>query len=215
MSELIVSLAKSGRSSFRRKLIGGGGYVSDLVCTEAYLEWLASVSGTAIYPITVDLAADDSGIHQRKLASVNEHGDTPVHQFKDIAEQYDASTSKCDLLKETIEQMKAEIKLKRVVDEQCALEFAYLPRQLDAKILEYKNLKEKNTSLEAELRQKSGIEDCNQSLSVKLNKKLVVLQSHQPMPGITLAKKYEDLLAAHEDIKKKLITKEDFISHSK
>ncbi|KAF6148073.1 hypothetical protein GIB67_024248 [Kingdonia uniflora] len=61
----------------------------------------------------------------------------------------------------------------------------------------------KNTSLEAELRQKSGLEDCNQSLFVELNKK--------PMPDTTLGKKYEDLLVAHEDIKKKLIVKEDFI----
>ncbi|KAF6135439.1 hypothetical protein GIB67_027313 [Kingdonia uniflora] len=176
----------------------------------------------------------DSGIYQRKPVSVNEHGDTPVHQSEDIAEQYDALTSECDLLKETIEQMKAEIELKRVVDEQCALEFADLPRQLDTKILECKNLEEKNTSLEAELRSKSGLEDCNQSLSFVLNKKieslkavnsilmeqidmqlppatpLVVLQSHQPVPDTTLAKKYEDLLAAHEDIKKKLIVKEDF-----
>ncbi|KAF6164008.1 hypothetical protein GIB67_028712 [Kingdonia uniflora] len=177
----------------------------------------------------------DYEIHQKKPASVNEHGDTPVHQSKDIVEQYDASlqklkedkekkyeaninlketlkekTSECDMLKETIEQMKAEIELKRVVDEQCALEFADLPRQLDAKILECKNLEEKNTSLEAELRSKSGLEDCNQSLSVELNKKLVVLQSHQPVPDITLAKKYEDLLAAHENVKKKLIAKEDF-----
>ncbi|KAF6144686.1 hypothetical protein GIB67_006178, partial [Kingdonia uniflora] len=107
----------------------------------------------------------------------------------------------------------------------------------ECKILDYKNLEEKNTSLEAELRQKSGLEDCNQSLYVELNKKckkieslkavnallmeqidlqllpatpLVVLQSHQPVPDTTLAKKYEDLLAAHEDIKKKLIAKEDF-----
>ncbi|KAF6137365.1 hypothetical protein GIB67_036402 [Kingdonia uniflora] len=101
-----------------------------LVCTEAYLEWFASVSWTTICPITIDLAADDSGIHQRKPASVNEHGDTPVHQSEDIAEQYDAS--------------------------------------------------------------------------------LAVLQSHQPVPDTTLAKKYEDLLAEHEDIKKKLIAKEDF-----
>ncbi|KAF6161017.1 hypothetical protein GIB67_007658 [Kingdonia uniflora] len=126
---------------------------------------------TTICPITVDLAANDFGIHQRKPASVNEHGDTPVHQSEDIAEQYDASTSECDLLKETIEQMKAEIKLKRVVDEQCALEFTDLPRQLDAKILECKNVEEKNTSLEVELRSKSGLEDCNQSLYVELNKK--------------------------------------------
>ncbi|KAF6149788.1 hypothetical protein GIB67_017521 [Kingdonia uniflora] len=39
---------------------------------------------------------------------------------------------------------------------------------------------------------------------------LVVLQSHQPVPDITLAKKYEDLLAAHEDVTNKLIAKEDF-----
>ncbi|KAF6148247.1 hypothetical protein GIB67_012022 [Kingdonia uniflora] len=138
--------------------------------------------------------------------------------------------------------MKGNIQLKRVVDVQCALEFADLPRQLESKILEYKNLEAKNISLEAELRQKSGLEDCNQSLSIELNKKckeseslkavnellmeqidlhllpatpLVVLQSHQPVPDATLAKKYDDLLAAHEDVKKKLIAKEDFVSHSK
>ncbi|KAF6135338.1 hypothetical protein GIB67_027212, partial [Kingdonia uniflora] len=126
---------------------------------------------------------------------------------------------------------------KRVVDEQCALEFTDLPRQLDAKILECKNLEEKNTSLEAELRQKSGLEDCNQSLSVELNKKckeieslkavntflmeqidlqlppttpVAMLPSQQPVPDTTLAKKYEFLLATHEDIRKKLIAKEDF-----
>ncbi|KAF6160197.1 hypothetical protein GIB67_016633, partial [Kingdonia uniflora] len=104
-------------------------------------------------------------------------------------------------------------------------------------ILEYKNLEKKNTSLEAELRSKFGLEDCNQSLFVVLNKKckeieslkavntilmeqidmqlppatpLVVLQSHQSVPDTTLAKKYEDLLAAHEDVKKKFIAKEDF-----
>ncbi|KAF6166152.1 hypothetical protein GIB67_023862 [Kingdonia uniflora] len=180
------------------------------------------------------LVYDDVGIHQRKEASINEHGDTPVHQYEDITEQYDASTSECDMQKETIKQMKKEIELKRVVNEQCALEFTDLPRQLDAKILEYKNLEENNTSLEAELRQKSGLEDCNNSLSVELNKKckkseslkvvnaflieqidlqlppatpLVVLQSHLFMPDTTLAKKYDDLLAAHEDVKKKLIAK--------
>ncbi|KAF6155019.1 hypothetical protein GIB67_035766 [Kingdonia uniflora] len=64
----------------------------NLVYTEGYLEWFASVSWTTICPITVDLAADDDvGIHQRKKASVNKHGDTPVHQSEDVAEQYDAS----------------------------------------------------------------------------------------------------------------------------
>ncbi|KAF6136892.1 hypothetical protein GIB67_018931, partial [Kingdonia uniflora] len=47
---------------------------------------------TIICPITIGLAPDDNvGIHQRKEASVNEYGDTPVHQSKDVAEQYDAS----------------------------------------------------------------------------------------------------------------------------
>ncbi|KAF6140408.1 hypothetical protein GIB67_013177 [Kingdonia uniflora] len=268
-----------------------------LVCTEAYLEWFTSILWTTICPITVDLVVDDDvGIHQRKEASVNEHGDIPVHQSEDIAEQYDAShhehaslspnargtiqtrgrsggfnqqitvlngqlqklkedkekeseaninlkealkekTSECDLLKEAIEQMNEEIELKRVVDEQCILEFKDLPRQLDTKILEYTNLEEKNTSFEAELRQKFGLEDCNQNLSIELNKKckeseslkavnallmeqinlqlppaksLVMLQSHQSVPDTTLTKKYEDLLAAHEDVKNKLIAKEDF-----
>ncbi|KAF6142533.1 hypothetical protein GIB67_039497 [Kingdonia uniflora] len=149
--------------------------------------------------------------------------------------------SECDLLKETIEQMKGEIKLKRVVDEQCALEFTFAVR-CEGKILEYKSLEKKNASLEAELRQKSGLEDCNQSLSVELNKKykeikslkaintilmeqidmqlppatpLVVLQLHQPVPGATLAKKYEDFFVAHEDAKKKLIAKEDFVCYLK
>ncbi|KAF6165322.1 hypothetical protein GIB67_018766, partial [Kingdonia uniflora] len=152
-----------------------------LICTNGYFEWFAYASWTTIYPITVDLAADDDvRIHQRKEASVNKHSDTTVHQSEDIAEQYDAShhkhaslspnahdtmptrggsggfdqqitilndplqklkeykekeskanlnlrealkekTSECDMLKETIEQMKEDIQLKRVVDEQCAL----------------------------------------------------------------------------------------------
>ncbi|KAF6165573.1 hypothetical protein GIB67_022744 [Kingdonia uniflora] len=159
--------------------------------------------------------------------------------------------------------MKAEIELKCVVDEQCALKFTDLPRQLERRkglrhmslshplfvfvkiqiflcqiyVCRYWSTKiwwKKNTSFEAELRQKSGLEDYNQSLSVELNTKieslkainallmeqidlqlppttpLAELQSHQPVPDTTLAKKYEDLLAAHEDIKKKLIAKEDF-----
>ncbi|KAF6175088.1 hypothetical protein GIB67_039001 [Kingdonia uniflora] len=132
--------------------------------------------------------------------------------------------SECDLLKETSEQMKAEIELKHVVNEQCTLEFTDLPKQLDAKILEYKNLEAKNKSLEAELRSKSckeieSLKAVNTILMEQIDIQLppttplVVLQSHQPVPDTTLAKKYEDLLAAHEDVKKKLITKEDFINN--
>ncbi|KAF6162704.1 hypothetical protein GIB67_022363 [Kingdonia uniflora] len=110
-----------------------------------------------ICPITVDLAADDSGIHQRKPASVNEHGDTPVHQSEDITEQYDASYKEIESLK--------------VVN-------VLLIEQID--------------------------------LQLPPATPLAVLQSHQPVPDTTLTKKYEDLLATHEDIKKKLIAKEDF-----
>ncbi|KAF6156495.1 hypothetical protein GIB67_011296, partial [Kingdonia uniflora] len=198
-------------------LVGNGTYLLriDMVvqlCSILGRHWTTTNLRITICLITVDLAANDSRIHQRKPFSVNEHGDTPVHQSEDITEQYDASTSECDLLKETIEQMKAEIELKREVDEQCILEFANLPRQLDLKVRYWSTQiwRKKNTSLEAELRQKSGLEDCNQSLSVELNKKLAVLQSHQPVPDTILEKNYENLLAAHEDIKKKLIVKQDF-----
>ncbi|KAF6148267.1 hypothetical protein GIB67_012042 [Kingdonia uniflora] len=41
--------------------------------------------------LTASLVADDDvRIHQWKEASVNEHGDTPVHQSEDVVEQYDA-----------------------------------------------------------------------------------------------------------------------------
>ncbi|KAF6172339.1 hypothetical protein GIB67_024961 [Kingdonia uniflora] len=143
-----------------------------------------------------------------------------------LREALKEKTSECDLLKETIEQMMEEIELKHVVDEQCALEFADLPRQLDAKSA--KIWRKKNTSLKAELWQKSGLEDCNQSLFVEMNKKCKESESLKavnallieqidlqrppatpPVPDTTLTKKYEDLLAVHEDVKKKLIAKEN------
>ncbi|KAF6151311.1 hypothetical protein GIB67_040584, partial [Kingdonia uniflora] len=105
----------------------------------------------------------------------------------------------------------------------------YLDLFANDKILEYKNLEKKNTSLESELRQKSCLEDCNQSLSVELNKKykeskllkavnallmeqidLYLPPATPPVPDATLTKKYNDLLSAHEDVKKKLIAKGDF-----
>ncbi|KAF6169892.1 hypothetical protein GIB67_034284, partial [Kingdonia uniflora] len=163
--------------------------------------YMLYVLGSFLFPTKKGIDVNDTGIYQRKPASVNEHGDIPVHQYEDIAEQYDASpqTSECDMLKETIEQMKVEIELKRVVGEQCALEFADLPRQLDAKCKEIESLKAVNTILMEQI-----------NIQLPPATPLVVLQSHQPVPDTTLAKKYEDLLAAHEDIKKKLIAKEDF-----
>ncbi|KAF6161710.1 hypothetical protein GIB67_029154 [Kingdonia uniflora] len=71
-------------------------------------------------------------------------------------------------------KQKEDIQLKRVVEEECVLEFAYLPRQLDTKC---KNLKVTNTWLEAELSKKFDLEDCNQSLYVELNKKEVWRQA--------------------------------------
>ncbi|KAF6160272.1 hypothetical protein GIB67_019041 [Kingdonia uniflora] len=178
-------------------------------------------------------------VHFPKLAGIPKEMDSDAYEHctywkwdVSVTDRYGSTT----LLKfrKALDNYKLEdeIELKRVVEEQCVLEFVNLPRQLDAKILEYKNLEEKNTSLEAEPRQKSVLEDCNQSLSAELNKKckeseslksanallmeqidlqlplatpLVVLQSHQPVPNTTLAKKYEDMLAAHKDVKKKLI----------
>ncbi|KAF6137065.1 hypothetical protein GIB67_030829 [Kingdonia uniflora] len=133
--------------------------------------------------------------------------------------------------------MKEDMQLKCVLDKQCVLAYTDLPAQLDAKILGCKNLQDKNASFEAELRQKSGIEEYNMSLSIELNKKskeneslkaanailmeqidlqlpsaipLAIPQSHQPMTNINLAKHYDDLLSTHEELKKKLIAKEDF-----
>ncbi|KAF6137700.1 hypothetical protein GIB67_023634 [Kingdonia uniflora] len=52
--------------------------------------------------------------------------------------------------------------------------------------------------------------EANINLRDTLKEKLAMLQSHQPVLDTPLAKKYEDLLAAHEDVKKKLIVKKDF-----
>ncbi|KAF6138057.1 hypothetical protein GIB67_042962 [Kingdonia uniflora] len=87
--------------------------------------------------------------------------DSP-HEFKEVTffysvlaspdhvePYYPNKTSECDLLKEIIEQMKVEIELKRVVDEQCVLEFTDLPRQLNAKRQKLVNAEERMKSLEA------------------------------------------------------------------
>ncbi|KAF6162650.1 hypothetical protein GIB67_013264, partial [Kingdonia uniflora] len=66
-----------------------------------------------------------------------------------LREALKEKTSECDLLKETIEQIKVEIELKCVVDEQCALEFIDLPRQLDVKRQKFVNAEERMKSLEA------------------------------------------------------------------
>ncbi|KAF6151720.1 hypothetical protein GIB67_002003, partial [Kingdonia uniflora] len=199
-----------------------------LVCTERYLEWFASILWTMIYPITVDLAADDdAGIHQRKKVSIsmhhehvslspNAHNTMPTRGGSGgFDQQITELNDQLQKLKEDKEkEFEANTKLSGALKE---------------KILEYKNFEAKNTSLEAELMKKFGLEDCNQSLSVELNKKCKESESLKavnallmeqidlhfspaipPVPNATLAKRYDDLLAAHEDVKKKLIGKEDF-----
>ncbi|KAF6143501.1 hypothetical protein GIB67_029670 [Kingdonia uniflora] len=126
---------------------------------------------------TAAAAKKKNGLTTRKPASANEHGDTPVHQYEDIAKQYDASyheyaslslninlnnqqiitlNDQLQKLKEDKKESEAninlreafkekvEIELKRMVDEQCALEFADLPRQLDAKCKEIESIKAVN-----------------------------------------------------------------------
>ncbi|KAF6161708.1 hypothetical protein GIB67_029152, partial [Kingdonia uniflora] len=194
-------------------------------------EWADSFSGQKWKEFILKKADRGRRHHEHASLSPNAHGTMPIRgrsggfdqqitelngqlqKLKKDKEKESGANSKLretlkekisefDLMKETIKKMKEDIQLKYVVDEQYTIEFADLPRQLDVKILECKKLEAKNTCLEAELRQKSGLEDYNQSLSVELNKK--------PVPDVTLAKKYDDLLAAHEDVKKKLIANEDF-----
>ncbi|KAF6138978.1 hypothetical protein GIB67_010704 [Kingdonia uniflora] len=81
--------------------------------------------------------------------------------------------SQWNLLRESIDQLKEDIQLKRVLEEQCALAYTDLPAQLDAK--------------------------------------LAIVQSHKPMTDINLTIKYDDLLSTHEELKKKLIAKENLV----
>ncbi|KAF6165217.1 hypothetical protein GIB67_030399 [Kingdonia uniflora] len=52
------------------------------------------------------------------VSVTNRYGDTTLLKLSEALDNYKLEdTSECDLLKETIEQMKEEIELKRVVDE--------------------------------------------------------------------------------------------------
>ncbi|KAF6139331.1 hypothetical protein GIB67_021541 [Kingdonia uniflora] len=130
-------------------------------------------------PHKATIDRDDYGIHQRKPASVNEHGDTPVYQSEDIAEQYDVSHHEHSSRSPNI----------NLIDQQITA--------LNDQLQKLKEDKEKESEANINLREAH-------------KEKLAVLQSHQPVPDTTLAKKYEDLLAAHDDMKKKWIAKEDF-----
>ncbi|KAF6167646.1 hypothetical protein GIB67_031229, partial [Kingdonia uniflora] len=145
----------------------------------------------ALYLLEMDVSVTDR------------YGGTTLLNFREALDNYKLEdTSECDLLKEAIEQMKADIELKREVDEQCALEFVDLPSlsvELNEKCKEINSLKAFNALLMEHI-----------DLQLSPATPLAVLQSYQPVPDTTLTKTYEDLLVVHEDIKKKLIAKEDF-----
>ncbi|KAF6148671.1 hypothetical protein GIB67_042630 [Kingdonia uniflora] len=153
--------------------------------------WKCDVSVTDRY-------RDDSRIHQRKPASVNEHGDTPVHQSEDIAEQYDASHHEHSSLSPNI----------NLNDQQITT----LNDQLQKLREDKEKESEANRNLREALKEKykaiESLKAVNTILMEQIDMQL--LPATPPVPNTTLRKKYEDLLAAHEDVKKKLIAKEDF-----
>ncbi|KAF6160191.1 hypothetical protein GIB67_016627 [Kingdonia uniflora] len=191
--------------------------------------YMMYVLGSFLFPTKKD---DDVGIHQKKEASVNEHGDTPVHQSEDVAEQYDTSYHEHVSMSPNVHDTMPTRGEIDGFDQQITTLNDQLQKLKEDKEKEYWSTKiwwKKKTSLGAELRQKYGLEDYNQSLSVELNKKykegrslkvvnaLLIEQidlhlppSTPPVPNVTLAKKYDDLLSVHEDVNKKLIAKEDF-----
>ncbi|KAF6146199.1 hypothetical protein GIB67_005847 [Kingdonia uniflora] len=147
----------------------------------------------------MDRYDDDVRIYERKPASVIEHGDTPVHQSEDIAEQYDAShheyTSQSPNINLNDQQITA----------------------LNDQLQKLKKDKEKEFEANINLREALK-EKCKEIESLKVVNAFLMDQidlqlppAISAVPDTTLAKKYEDLLAAHEDVKKKLIAKEDVI----
>ncbi|KAF6145354.1 hypothetical protein GIB67_016815 [Kingdonia uniflora] len=139
------------------------------------------------------MATDDDdgmfGIHQKHQApQVNVDGDTPVDHYEAGGEQYHASLNEHATLSpnahdtmpirvescgldQQINALNDELqKLKEDKDQES--ETNIKPAEaLKEKILECKNKQDTNVSLEVELRQKSGLEECNASLSIELNKK--------------------------------------------
>ncbi|KAF6136755.1 hypothetical protein GIB67_020077, partial [Kingdonia uniflora] len=58
---------------------------------------------------------DDVRAHQRKEATANEHGDTPVRHSQDVAEQYDAPLQK--LKEDKDKESEANINLREALKE--------------------------------------------------------------------------------------------------
>ncbi|KAF6167824.1 hypothetical protein GIB67_027602, partial [Kingdonia uniflora] len=187
--------------------------VTDRYGGTALLKFREALDNYKLEDVTTD---DDVGIHQRKEASVNEHGDTPMHQSEDVAEQYDASHHEHASLSPNAHDTMPIKGGSGGFNQQITA--------LNGQLLKLKEDKEKE--FEANINLKDALkEKCKESELLKAVNTflmelidlhlppatlLVVLQSHQHVPDVTLAKKYDDLLSAHEDVKKKLIAKEDF-----
>ncbi|KAF6145946.1 hypothetical protein GIB67_007965 [Kingdonia uniflora] len=173
------------------------------------------------YKLEKDLSDDDDvgyfGIYQRKQACVNEDGDTPVDYYEAGGEQYHASLNEHVTLSPNAHDTMP------TRDESCGLD-----QQIKVLNDELQKLKEdKDEDSEANIKLVQALKEKfkdNESLKVvnallmeQIDLQLApatplaILQSHQPMTEINLAKKYDDLLSAHEELKKKLIAKEDFI----
>ncbi|KAF6144745.1 hypothetical protein GIB67_017764 [Kingdonia uniflora] len=124
---------------------------------------------------TMPIRAKPCGLDQQTkslndiLQKLKEDKDKESEANIKLTEALKENTSECNLLRENIDQMKEDMQLKRVLDEQCAL--ADLPGQLDVKVRVHEFTRKTNASLEAGLRQKFSLKECNESLSVELNKK--------------------------------------------
>ncbi|KAF6165880.1 hypothetical protein GIB67_012777 [Kingdonia uniflora] len=151
---------------------------------------------------------DDVGIHQRKETSVNEHGDTSVHQSEDVVEQYDASNHE-----------HASLSLNAHGTMQTRGGSGGFGQQitvLNDQLQKLKEDKEKESEANINLREALK-EKCKESESLKVVNALLIEQIDLHLPpaippvlDATLVKKYDDLLSTHEDVKKKLIAKKDF-----
>ncbi|KAF6151931.1 hypothetical protein GIB67_010505 [Kingdonia uniflora] len=164
------------------------------------------------------------GIHQRKQARVNEDGDTLVDQYEVGGKKYHASLNEHatlspnghDTMPIRAESCGLDKKIKALNDE-----LHNLMEDKDKKF-------EANIKLREALKEKTGgynllresIDQMKEDMQLKhvLDKQCALAYADlpgqldaNPMTGINLAKNYDDLLSAHEELKKKLIGKEDFI----
>ncbi|KAF6145847.1 hypothetical protein GIB67_028842, partial [Kingdonia uniflora] len=84
------------------------------------------------------------------------------------------------------------------------LEIAGIPKEMDSNVYEHCTCWKWDASIS---------DRYSSTALLKFREALDNYKLEDPMPDLTLPKKYDDLLAAHEDVKKKLIAKEDFSQH--